>query len=152
VRKPAPARCPRAWGFAFTPRPVHTLLVVRIFRVLVVFGVLTALVVATPAVAARESGQPPCWNQLVTEWYGGAITTIFPLHCYVQALGRLPGDILVFSSAKRDIRAAEIAAEHGKQAPPEKPLSQPRVLPATKKVPLPSLLPCVTRIPGQGCA
>src|SRR5579871_6155723 len=62
----------------------------------------------------------PCWKLLLNEWYGGAITTIYPLPCYTQAIDHLPADISVYSSAKQDIQAAELAASEGKPAPKER--------------------------------
>ena len=76
------------------------------------------LVWTAPAGAATASTQP-CWKLLLNEWYGGAITTIYPLKCYKQAIDHLPADIAVYSSAKQDIQAAEIAATKGKAAPKE---------------------------------
>jgi hypothetical protein len=69
----------------------------------------------------------PCWKLLLNEWYGGAITTIYPLHCYTQAIDHLPADIAVYSSAKDDIQAAELAATRGKAAPPEKTKLPPTI-------------------------
>lgn len=60
-----------------------------------------------------------CWKSLLGEWYGGAITTIYPLPCYTQAIDHLPADISVYSSAKQDIQNAELAASEGKHAPKE---------------------------------
>ena len=65
---------------------------------------------------APPSG-PPCWKSLLNEWYGGAITTIYPVHCYRQAINHLPVDVQVYSSARQDIQAAENAAAHHKAAP-----------------------------------
>ena len=61
-----------------------------------------------------------CWKSLLNEWYGGAITTIYPLPCYTEAIDHLPADISVYSSAKQDIQAAELAASEGKPAPKER--------------------------------
>lgn len=86
-------------------------------------------VVASPAGAAtstvsvhssKPSSGVACWKLLLNEWYGGAITTIYPLPCYTEAIQHLPADISVYSSAKADIQAAELAAAHHRKAPPEK--------------------------------
>jgi hypothetical protein len=89
---------------------------------------------------------------VINEWYSGSISTIFPHRCYAQAIDRLPSDSLVLESAMRDLRAAEVAAEHGKRAPPEKPFPEDQVTPHPKSEPFRSLLPCVTTKPGQRCA
>lgn len=77
--------------------------------------------------ATATTGGTACWKLLLNEWYGGAITTIYPLHCYRQAIDHLPADIAVYSSAKDDIQAAELAATRGKAAPPEKTKLPPSI-------------------------
>jgi hypothetical protein len=129
-----------------------------------VAGVLIAVVGVTPASAGSRSSPAPCWKQLLSESWGGAITTIYPLRCYVQAIDHLQGDLAVSGGLKRDILAAEVAAEHGKHAPPETPLPQPgggRPLrePRTARPlgsnlsPLlgPNLMPCFVTKPGRSC-
>jgi hypothetical protein len=124
--------------------------VLTVVRALLV-AVLAALIGLAPAAAATRSRVVPCWQELLAEWYGGSIRSIYPLPCYTQAIAQLPSGSLVFARATKDIRAAELAAEHGKPAPPERALP----LPAGSRVRQslrtnPNLLPClVTR--GQPC-
>jgi hypothetical protein len=82
-------------------------------------GVLV-VVSAVPASALAGSSPVPCWKQLLNEWYGGAITTIYQHDCYTEAIDHLPVDISEYSSAKQDIQAAELAATQHRSAPPEK--------------------------------
>jgi hypothetical protein len=82
-------------------------------------GALLVVCVAPAASAAPKGSSAPCWKLLLNEWYGGRITTIYPLHCYTQAIDHLPADIAVYSSAKQDIQAAEQAAANHRSAPPE---------------------------------
>ncbi len=94
-------------------------LLTKLSRFLLVGALFGA--VALPAQAATPAASTtPCWKLLLGEWYGGAITTIYPLHCYTQAIDHLPADIAVYSSAKQDIQAAELAAAQHKAAPAEK--------------------------------
>ncbi len=96
-------------------RPVQK----HLCRTLLLFAAFL-LIVAPSASAAKHPARVACWKLLLNEWYGGAITTIYPLHCYTQAIDHLPADISEYSSAKQDIQAAELAAAHHKSAPPER--------------------------------
>jgi hypothetical protein len=105
------------------PRPLAVTLVrpvpKQLFRALLLSGML--LVVAAGAAGVAAGSTPsPCWKLLLGEWYGGKITTIYKPICYRQAIAHLPVDAQVYSSARQDIEAAEIAAKHHKKAPPEK--------------------------------
>ena len=115
-------------------------------------GVLILAVEASAASAANSPSTAPCWKQLVNEWYSGVITTIYPQPCYSEAINRLPSGF-VTSSAKRDIRAAGLAARRGESAPAEKPLPTPRTShPATRsRASHPSLLPCFVSGRGSSC-
>ena len=42
----------------------------------------------------------------MTEWYGGSIKHIYPIHCYHDALGHLPLDVATYSNARNDILRA----------------------------------------------
>ena len=93
-------------------------------------------------------------EQLVNEWYSGAIRPIYPQSCYKQAVRRLPSGLLVTSSAKRDIRAAGLAARRGESAPAEKPLPTARPSHPAKRFrsSQPGLLPCFASKPGGPCS
>jgi hypothetical protein len=66
---------------------------------------------------------------VINEWYSGQITSAFPSTCYAEAINHIPHDLRISASIIADLRAAEKAAEHGKPAPPERSLPQPRVVP-----------------------
>ena len=106
-----------------------------------VAGVLIVVVGVAPARGANTSTPAPCWRQLLNEWYSGAITTIYPTHCYDQAISHLPRDIAAYSSAKQNIQAAEAAAAHGKL---------PSLI-RRNSAPTGSLLPCFVAQPGRPC-
>ena len=75
-----------------------------------------ALLLPLPAPAAsRALAATPCWKTLMNEWYSGRITHIYPLHCYRDAINRLPADVTQYSSAIDDIeRARQLAVAHAK--------------------------------------
>ena len=52
------------------------------------------------------SAQAPCWERVADDWSDGAITGVYPVKCYRQALHRLPEDMLLYSSASDDIGRA----------------------------------------------
>ncbi len=58
--------------------------------------------IAPPPVSAAA----PCWQQVVSDWEDGGIGSTYPVHCYREALARLPEDIRIYSSAEDDIRRA----------------------------------------------
>jgi hypothetical protein len=67
--------------------------------------------------ATTHPGAPPCWVSLLNDSYGGAITKIYPLHCYGEAIKHLPAVATIYGSEKQEIQAAEAAAARGKLAP-----------------------------------
>jgi hypothetical protein len=76
-----------------------------------------------PALAASSStsaNKIPCWKRLLNDWYDGTINKVYPQPCYSDAIRHLPGDLVQYSSAKDDIRAAQLAAAAHKPIPPEK--------------------------------
>ena len=83
-------------------------------RLLVRFAVVAAL--AATAIAAAAPGQataasaPPCWKQVINDWFDGTIDRVYPIHCYREAIERLPEDIEFYSDAEPAIRAAMLAA------------------------------------------
>lgn len=52
------------------------------------------------------SAATPCWKTLLTDWYDGRIDSVYPLHCYTDALKHLPPDVQTYSSAHDDIERA----------------------------------------------
>jgi hypothetical protein len=140
-----PSRPPASVPRGRAARRVQNPLVMRCLCGLVV-GALIAVVGIAPAGAERASSPAPCWKQVVGEWYTGAITTIFPLRCYAEAIERFP-------EAKHDLRAAEAAAVFGRPAPPEEkePPARIAVSPARRQLG-PTLLPCFVTQPGRRCS
>jgi hypothetical protein len=64
------------------------------------------LVSAVPATAATT----PCWKQVINDWYDGRIDNVYPVHCYQEAISRLPEDVDTYSSAKDEISRAMLAS------------------------------------------
>jgi hypothetical protein len=72
--------------------------------------IAAAVVVALPA---RASAATPCWKAVINDWYdNGRIDNTYPIHCYREALSRLPEDVLDYTSLADDISAAMQAALH----------------------------------------
>jgi hypothetical protein len=76
---------------------------------------LLVLVLAAAFVAALASPQPaaaakPCWVELIDDWYDGRIDRTYEVHCYREAIRRLPADVDMYSSAREDIERALLAA------------------------------------------
>ncbi len=64
---------------------------------------LLAAVALAPATASAEEA---CWQRLVTDWSDGAISNLYPISCYRQALENMPEDVRLYSSASDDINRA----------------------------------------------
>jgi hypothetical protein len=60
-----------------------------------------AAVAAPPGSAAK-----PCWQVLVQDWSDGAISNLYPINCYRQALQNMPEDVRLYSNASDDINRA----------------------------------------------
>jgi hypothetical protein len=57
--------------------------------------------------AGRAAAATPCWKQVINDWEdNGRIDGTYPLHCYREALARLPEDVRDYTSLPDDIRAA----------------------------------------------
>jgi hypothetical protein len=65
--------------------------------------VLFAVVALVPATA---SAKEECWQTLVADWSDGAISNLYPISCYRQALKNMPEDVRLYSSASDDINRA----------------------------------------------
>ena len=72
----------------------------RIVLVLATFAAAAAVVVP-PGSAAT-----PCWQLLVDDWADGAISNLYPISCYRQALQNMPEDVRLYSNASDDINRA----------------------------------------------
>ena len=66
---------------------------------------LLAVVALAPA-TATASAKEACWQKLVTDWSDGAISNLYPISCYRQALENMPEDVRLYSSASDDINRA----------------------------------------------
>ena len=71
-----------------------------------------AATLALFALAAPASAAKPCWYQVQNDWYrhGGQVQGSYPVHCYVEAIQKLPEDSKLYSSAPDDIRRAMLLA------------------------------------------
>jgi len=59
-----------------------------------------------------------CADQVIADWYDdGRIGKIYPLHCYTEAIAKLPPDVLDYSNAKEEIGRALAFAKQGKPDP-----------------------------------
>ncbi len=61
-----------------------------------------AAVVGVPAGSAAK----PCWQVLVDDWADGAISNLYPISCYRQALQNMPDDVRLYSNASDEINRA----------------------------------------------
>jgi cobalamin biosynthesis Mg chelatase CobN len=78
-----------------------------------------ALVVVS-GVSSRQAPAktPSCADQVIADWYDdGRVGKIYPLHCYREAIAKLPPDVLDYSNAKEEIGRALAFAKQGKPDP-----------------------------------
>ena len=76
--------------------------------------VMLSAVVSNTAMAKTK----PCAKQVVADWYDdGRVGKIYPLHCYRDAIAKLPPDVLDYSNAKEEIGRALAFAKQGKPDP-----------------------------------
>ena len=67
-----------------------------------------------PALAKAKS----CADLVIADWYDdGRVGKIYPLHCYTEAIAKLPPDVLDYSNAKEEIGRALAFAKQGKPDP-----------------------------------
>jgi hypothetical protein len=80
-------------------------------------GLALALGNATPASAGI-----PCWQAVINDWYdNGQVDQKYPRSCYSAAISHLPRDVDTYSSAKDDIKRAELAALRSGGGPGQSP-------------------------------
>ena len=59
-----------------------------------------------------------CADRVIADWYDdGRIGKQYPLHCYREAIAKLPPDVLDYSNAKEEIGRALAFAKQGKPDP-----------------------------------
>jgi hypothetical protein len=73
-------------------------------RFSVLLGV--AAIGATLALSGSAAAAPNCGQQVIADWRDGRLDGTYPVSCYRQALGELPEDVRVYSSAQSDITRA----------------------------------------------
>lgn len=66
----------------------------------------TVAAVAASAWTSTGSAAKPCWQVLVADWSDGAISNLYPIQCYRQALQNMPEDVRLYSNAGDDINRA----------------------------------------------
>ena len=80
-------------------------------------------IIAVAMFAAAGSGAAlaktkSCADQVIADWYDdGRVGKIYPLHCYREAIAKLPPDVLDYSNAKDEIGRALAFAKQGKPDP-----------------------------------
>jgi hypothetical protein len=95
---------------------IRTLTLHRALRLalLVIALVMVSSVGSKPAIAKAKS----CADQVIADWYDdGRVGKIYPLHCYTEAIAKLPPDVLDYSNAKEEIGRALAFAKQGKPDP-----------------------------------
>jgi hypothetical protein len=70
------------------------------------FTVATVAAAAAVAWAPAGSAAKPCWQVLVADWADGAISNLYPISCYRQALQNMPEDVRLYSNASDEINRA----------------------------------------------
>lgn len=79
---------------------------IALVTVVALLGVVGAL-----ASAPQARAETPCWKQLLDDWVVDArIDKAYPAPCYREAIKRLKGDLLDYSSAREDFERALSAA------------------------------------------
>jgi hypothetical protein len=69
-------------------------------------GAVSALLAVVAVAPATASAKEDCWETLVADWSDGAISNLYPISCYRQALANMPEDVRLYSSASDDINRA----------------------------------------------
>jgi cobalamin biosynthesis Mg chelatase CobN len=81
---------------------------------LIIALVMVSSVASKPAMAKPKS----CADLVIADWYDdGRVGKIYPLHCYKEAIAKLPPDVLDYSNAKEEIGRALAFAKQGKPDP-----------------------------------
>ena len=67
---------------------------------------LATIAAAVVVVVPPGSAATPCWQVLVDDWADGAISNLYPISCYRQALQNMPEDVRLYSNASDEINRA----------------------------------------------
>jgi hypothetical protein len=78
----------------------------HVFAYLRPSGALLVLLAAVAIAPSPASAKEECWRTLVEDWNDGAISNLYPISCYRQALANMPEDVRLYSSAGDDINRA----------------------------------------------
>jgi hypothetical protein len=77
------------------------------------------LALAGPALAA-----PPCGDQVLVDWWNdGRVDRVYPLHCYEEAIDRMPSDIRDYTNAADIIERALQSAARKQPGPAPQPVA-----------------------------
>jgi hypothetical protein len=71
-----------------------------------VFTLATIAAASAVAWVPVGSAAKPCWQVLVDDWADGAISNLYPINCYRQALQKMPEDVRLYSNASDEINRA----------------------------------------------
>lgn len=69
-------------------------------------ALVAVIATAAPNAVPTAAAEPPCRQELLTDWRDGAISGSYPVSCYRETLRRLPEDVRLYSSAADDIARA----------------------------------------------
>jgi len=78
-----------------------------------------AAIFAAAAFCGPAAGATDCSAQLLSDWRDGRIDGTYPVHCYREALAKLPEDLQVYSTAESDLTRAlqaQLDAPHATKA------------------------------------
>jgi hypothetical protein len=86
-------------------------------------------------VSARPAAaQAPCWRQIITEWTDtGRVSPTYPLHCYGEAITRVPDDLAQYTGIIELIQTARQQATRGVRRPTAYKPGAPRSTASTPK-------------------
>lgn len=54
--------------------------------------------------AAAADAKPPCWRELIADWYDGRIDGVYSAQCYREAIRNAPEDLRGYSDLPSDLR------------------------------------------------
>lgn len=78
--------------------------------------VLLAVLLVSASACGSASATSHCWQQVQDDWTANRLgSTTYPAHCYDQAIKHLGRDLLIYSNAPEEIRAAKQAAARKKE-------------------------------------